>query len=157
MTWNNPPKFKHDPKKGPAKVILPEDLAGNSEHSQQVALFAWAALNVGKYPSLKWLHSIPNGGLRDIRTATNLKAEGVKAGILDIFLPLPIQTEWAEQYAGLYIELKTEKRRNQKNGGMSEEQIEFMLYCGAIGYFAKVCYGWEEARDIIIEYLECRI
>jgi hypothetical protein len=157
MTWNNPPKFKHDPKKGPAKVILPEDLAGDSEHSQQVALFAWAALNVGKYPALKWLHSIPNGGLRDIRTATNLKAEGVKAGIFDIFLPLPIQTEWATQYAGLYIELKAQKRRKEKNGGLTNEQIEFGGYAENVGYYRCVCYGWEEARDIIIEYLEYRI
>jgi hypothetical protein len=141
-----------------SKLITPEQLAkSGSEDGNQAAIFCWAQMNVTKYPALKWLHAIPNGGSRHIATATKLIATGVKSGVWDIFLPCPIQTEWAEQYAGLYIEMKIEKRRNQKNGGLTDEQVMFGAYAESIGYYCKVCYNWEEARDILIEYLEYRI
>src|ERR1043166_9911283 len=38
---------------------------------------------------LKWLHAIPNGGERTARTAALLKAEGVRKGGADVFLPVP--------------------------------------------------------------------
>lgn len=140
MTWGNPPPFNpsHPPKKG--KKITPEQLAGDSEHSQQVALFSWAADNVGKYPQLKFMHAIPNGGLRDVRTATSLKAEGVKAGVLDIFLPWPTQ-----KWSGLYLEMKWGKNR------LTEEQKEFIAFVQKY-YDYSVCYSWIEAKDKIIEY-----
>ena len=141
-----------------SKLITPEQLAkSGSEDGNQAAIFCWAQMNLAKYPALKWLHAIPNGGSRHIATATKLIATGVKSGVWDIFLPCPIQTEWAEQYAGLYIEMKIEKRRNQKNGGLTDEQVMFGTYAKSVGYYCKVCYNWEEARDILIEYLEYRI
>ncbi len=76
MTWGNPPKLTGVPlRKG--KVITPEDIAGASEGSQQKALMVWASNSVGKYPQLKWLVHIPNGGTRNIREAVELKAQGV--------------------------------------------------------------------------------
>lgn len=155
MTWGNPPKFKSSPPK-PSKPVTPEQLAGDSEHSQQVALFAWAALNVGKYPALAYMFAIPNGGLRDIRTATNLKAEGVKSGVPDIFLPWPKAIRNYELH-GCFIEMKIEKYRDRKNGGCSEEQIEFVEWAASAGYYCKVCYTWLEARDTLIDYLEGKL
>lgn len=155
MTWGNPPKLEPvKPVKG--KPVTPEQLAGDSEHSQQVALFAWAALNVGKYPQLKFMFAIPNGGLRDVRIATNLKAEGVKAGVPDIFLPWPVRMQWAaicpnDAYHGCFIEMKWKKNKT------TNEQIEFMEYATLAGYYCKVCYSWEEARDTLIAYLEGRL
>jgi len=156
MVWANPPPYKPEPQKK-GKVVTPQQLAGDSESSHQKALFAWAALSCGQYPALAYMFAIPNGGLRDIRTATTLKAEGVKSGVPDIFLPCPIQTEWAKQYAGLFIEMKLEKYRNRKNGGCSEEQIEFIEWATSMGYYCKVCYSWEEARDVIVKYLELKV
>lgn len=153
MTWGNPPAFKPDPpKKG--KKITPEDLARGSEHGEQAALFAWAALSVGKYPPLAYMFAIPNGGLRDIKVASSLKAEGVKAGVCDIFLPKPIHRKG---WHGCFIEMKQEKYRNHKNGGCSEEQINFIWYAASAGYYCKVCYNWEEARNTIVDYLEGRL
>lgn len=43
----------------------------SSESQEQKALFQWAGLAEQKYPELKLLHHIPNGGIRDIRTAVN--------------------------------------------------------------------------------------
>lgn len=144
MTWKNPPPFKSDPpKKG--KKLTPEQISsGGSEHASQAALFAWAADNVGKYPALKYMFAIPNGGLRDVRVASSLKAEGVKAGVPDIFLPV---CRFTKAKYGLFIEMKWGKNKP------TEEQIEFINYATSASYQCEVCYSWEEARDKIIEYL----
>lgn len=157
MTWGNPPPFVPTKPK-PGKLITPEMISGDSESSHQKALFAWAALSVGKYPQLKWLYHVPNGGLRDVRTASNLKAEGLKAGVPDIHLPYAwdSQQHGVGTYHGCYIELKIEKRRKQKNGGLADEQIEWLSYLQGAGYYCRLVYGWEEARDVLISYLEGR-
>jgi hypothetical protein len=131
--------------------MKPEDIAKTSEHSHQAALFAWAAQTEikEKYPQLKYMFAIPNGGFRNKREAANLRAEGVKSGILDIFLPVP-KSEWC----GLFIEMKEAKRRKHKNGGLTDEQIEFKKALLDLGYGVAVCYDWTEARDIIIQYME---
>src|SRR5882757_7184189 len=150
MTWNNPPPIIPTVAKA-GKRIKPEMIANTSEGSQQKALMVWAANSVGKYPELKWLFHIPNGGTRNVREAVELKAQGVKAGIPDLMLPVPIQTEWAKMYAGLFIELKVGKNKPSK------EQWEWMAALESFGYYTKVCYSWEEARDILIAYLEFRV
>lgn len=139
-------------------MIRPEDIAkDNDETSHQIALFCWSGQNQKLYPQLKWLHAIPNAN------SHRMVAEGVRGGVSDVFLPSP---KWIKNTAapyvgkqplkycpGLYIELKTEKRRNQKNGGCSDDQIDFIKYTNSVGYKAVVCYSWQEARDIILEYL----
>lgn len=144
-------------------MITPEQLAKSGlESGEQKAVFAWAALNVGKHPCLKWLHAIPNAN------SHKQVAEGVRSGISDICLPypkiltikhdslFPFSTDDCieiKQIAGLYIELKTEKRRNQKNGGCSDDQLKFIEYANSVGYKAQVCYGWQEAVKAIEDYL----
>ena len=102
-----------------------------SESQEQKALFQWAGLAQQKYPELKLLHHIPNGGIRDIRTATNLKREGVKRGVPDICLPVS-----RGKYHGLYIEMKAGKNKP------SDEQKEWINSLQEEGYAACVCYGW---------------
>lgn len=129
-------------------IIKPEQLAGWSETSQQQALFAWAAIASKDYPQLKWLHAIPNAN------SHRMVAEGVRGGISDIFFPLPIQTSWGHQFAGLYLEMKIESRRNHKDGGCSKDQLDFIDYAKSVGYSAFVCYGWIEAKEKILQYLK---
>ncbi len=145
MTWNNPPKFIPTKPK-PGKKVAPEDLAGESESSQQKALFVWAALASQQYPQLKYLFHIPNGGLRDMRTAVNLKAEGVRAGVPDVMLPWP-----NERFAGLFIELKVGKNKP------SEDQEEWLNHLSEVGYKCVVCYTWNVAKAAIVAYLENKI
>lgn len=114
-----------------------------SESQEQQALFQWAAVMEGKYPELKRLHHIPNGGKRDIRTAKRLKAEGVKPGVPDIFLPVP-----RHGFHGLYIEMKADK--SCKTTDNQDDWIEFL---NEQGYRAIVCHGWDEASKEILEYL----
>jgi hypothetical protein len=133
-------------------MIKPEDFVNGSETGEQKAVFAWAGLNQHLYPQLKWLHAIPNANQH------RMVAEGVRAGVSDIFLPWPMRQPWHEvnpdgSYHGLYIEMKTDKRRKQKNGRLSQDQIDFIDYARKAGYKCWVCYSWLEARDRILEYL----
>lgn len=102
-------------------------------------LFEWAAWK----PELHLMHAIPNGGKRDIRTAAMLKAEGVKPGVPDIFLPVPRGGKH-----GLYIELK-----RRKGGTLTKEQAAWINALMHQGYTCAVCHGWESARDEILRYL----
>lgn len=125
----------------PAKLAAP-----NTEHSHQVALFAWAALQHN--PMLEWLHAIPNGGERNAIVAGRMKAEGVRTGVFDVFLPVAMGG-----YHGLYIELKKPDRKQQARGGLSEQQVSFGKFVLNGGYRAEVAYTWVEAANIICSYL----
>lgn len=139
--------------------MLPQDLAkSGTEHGEQSALFCWAGLNLWRFPVLRWLHAIPNGGSRgdDAKSRAirggQMKAEGVKTGVADVFLPIP-----KGGYHGLYIEMKKPNQRPVKKtskGGLSDEQILFAEFCYEHGYGWKVCYTWLEAVETIIAYLE---
>ena len=115
----------------------------HNESDEQQALFQWSKLSQGKYPELSLLHSIPNGGKRNIREASRLKKEGAKAGVSDIFLPVASQG-----FHGLYIELKV------KGGKLSENQKWWITKTIEQGYLSVVCFGWIEAKGIIEGYLE---
>lgn len=113
-----------------------------TEAQEQRFLFQWAGLAEQKYPELKLLHHVPNGGKRDARTAVNLKKEGVKAGVPDIVLPVA-----RGGFHGLYIELKVGRNKT------SLKQDEWIEALKEEGYFVQVCYGWNAAREVIEEYL----
>lgn len=125
--------------------LTPADIAKtNSESAHQKALFAQAAIFIPQYPQLRWLHAIPNGGLRDIKTAARMKAEGSKAGVLDVFFPYP-----NGGYHGLYIEMKAPGKL--KN--VSDLQIEFIEFAREQEYKVVLADNWKDAWDFIIEYL----
>ncbi|WP_342343337.1 VRR-NUC domain-containing protein [Ruminiclostridium herbifermentans] len=114
-----------------------------SESVEQIYLFRWATLSSGAMPELDLMYHIPNGGKRDIATAKRLKAEGVKAGVPDICLPVPRGV-----YHGLYIELKAGENKTTR------KQNEWLEALDNNGYFTAVCYGWEEASKVITNYLK---
>ena len=116
----------------------------NSEHLQQAALIDWTNRPEIKecYPLLQWLYAVPNGGDRAMAVAVKMKAEGVKKGVPDLFLPVP-----RKGYHGFYIEMK------YGNGKTSKEQSEFLEFANYQGYHAGVYYCWHDARDALIEYL----
>lgn len=115
-----------------------------TEHEEQVALFAWAAANEGAHPELAMLHATPNGGYRPMTTAVMLKAEGVKAGVPDILLPIP-----RGQWHSLWLELK----RADHSNGPTKEQQEWIKQLRHYGNMALVCYGADEAIAAIESYL----
>lgn len=114
-----------------------------SESVEQICLFRWAMCEEGKYPELALMYHIPNGGKRNITTAKRLKAEGVKAGVPDIHLPVA-----RHGFHGLYIELK-----KMKGNSTTENQDHWLEALNAQGYYAVVCKGWVEASKTILDYL----
>jgi len=88
------------------------------------------------------LHAIPNGGKRDIVTASKLKNEGVLRGIPDLFMPA-----MRGGFGGLYVEMKI------KGGRVSTDQKRIQAGLVAEGYMVANC--WEAARAIetIQDYL----
>lgn len=115
-----------------------------TESVEQISLFRWAHFSRGKYPELALLHHIPNGGTRSKSEAGRFRAEGVKAGVPDICLPVA-----RGGYHGLYIEMK-----RRKGGRLSADQAEWIEALMREGYVAAVCRGWQEAQALIERYLQ---
>lgn len=115
-----------------------------TESQEQQLLFEWAALSAGKWPELALMYHIPNGGSRSKSEAGRFRAEGVKAGVPDICLPVA-----RGGYHGLYIELK-----RVKGGRVSTPQQGWIAALRDQGYCACVCKGWDDAAHVIKKYLE---
>ena len=113
------------------------------EDIEQAALFEWAKY----YPILKWMHAIPNGGQRNLREARRLKIQGVKDGVNDIFLPIPIGS-----HHGLVIEMKRQKTYGK--APVTKKQTEYQEYMTSQGYHCVICYGCNEAIQAIKDYLK---
>lgn len=131
--------------------MTPEQLAkSGTESGHQRAVFCWAQQNLKRFPVLKWMHHIPNGGARgeDERTrairGNAMKAEGVKRGIPDIFLPVK-RGNWS----GLYIEMKKPGKLNT----LSDEQIEFGEFAKYQGFGWVAVDNWQDAVKVLEEYL----
>lgn len=127
----------------PAQIAAP-----GTELAHQSALFAALVPYVAQYPALWWFHHIPNGGERNPIVASRLKASGAKKGVWDLFLPAPCGI-----YHGLYIEMKKPAERKHKQGGLSDEQVKFGLAAHEQGYKTYVCYTWEEALTVVLDYV----
>ena len=119
-----------------------------SEHHHQVALFQWASRAEGRYPELAAMYSVPNGGARSKAAAGKLKAEGVKAGIPDICLPLR-----THKYGALYIELKAPAEHGSPAGRVSVAQRKMIAHLTDLGNCVRVAYGWQDAMSMIEDHL----
>ena len=86
-----------------------------TEHEEQREFVCWFRRT---YPEIR-IFAIPNGGFRGKSQAGRLKAEGVSAGVPDLYIP-----EWA-----LWIEMK-----RQKGGSVSLEQKDWHEYLISIGH-----------------------
>lgn len=117
-----------------------------TEDEEQIWLFSWAALNLGRWPELELMHHIPNGGKRTKTEAARFKAMGVKRGVSDIFLPVA-----RGGFHGLYIELKA------KDGKVDATQKEWIEAVRKQGYFGAVCYGGAVAAELIQRYMKGEI
>lgn len=125
--------------------LLPkDDRMLPTEAQEQAALFGWAQMKSYFHPELGLMFHIPNGGKRSKAEAARFKAEGVKAGVPDILLPVP-----RGKYHGLFIELK-----RLRGGSPTKDQLEWIAQLRAQGYAAAICCGWQEASEEILKYLE---
>lgn len=139
--------------------MQPEQLAkSGSEDGEQTAVFAWIReqINAGRegYEVLEWAFAIPNGGSRGstkghaMAVGGRLKATGVKAGVSDIFLPIP-----RHNLAGLFIEMKKAPEHGGKPSDASPKQIEFGEAMMTNGFGFVICCGWREAVAVIEQWM----
>jgi hypothetical protein len=112
------------------------------ERKEQIALIKWARLHSD--PRVRMLFHIPNGGKRDIVTASFMKKMGVLAGVPDLFLPAK---SGGKKYCGLFIEMKS------SSGKLSKKQEEVKSYLEQSGYIYHVCKNWIDAKNSIQLYL----
>ena len=88
------------------------------------------------------MYHIPNEGKRSAATGARLKAEGLKAGVPDVCLPTA-----HGGYIGLYIEMKVKPNKPTEN------QKQWLRDLRKAGHMTAVCYTWEEAKNLIEEYI----
>ncbi len=118
---------------------VPTRKNGSPEHDIQVAL-------VGLLESIEPtpLYSATVGGVRlAIHTAKKMKEAGYSKGVPDMLVYEP-----RGMYAGLAIEVKTEK------GRASDEQKEWIRNLNNRGWRAEICKGFDECADVICEYFD---
>lgn len=89
------------------------------------------------------LFAIPNGGGRSKATAGRLKAEGVKAGVSDLFLSVA-----RKGVHGLFVEMKA------ISGRQSGPQKVFEQRVCAEGYGYVVIRSLEDFQQTITDYLK---
>lgn len=110
-----------------------------SEHTHQAAFFDWAARQ--RIEGLDLMHAIPNGGARHKAVAGKLKAEGVKAGVLDVQWPVA-----RGGFIGLAIEFKF------GDGNPTKEQRERMTSLQLEGWCCTVVWDWQAAARMVQGY-----
>ena len=104
-----------------------------SEHALQVTLLQYLALNA--QPHAYWF-AVPNAGKRSWRTAQQMKAEGLTAGVADLcFLLHNGQVLW--------LELKRDKEKQ------TPAQIVFQSVCENLGHPYYVARSFDEAVKIL--------
>lgn len=83
------------------------------------------------------IFAVPNGGLRNKSVAKTMKAEGLSAGVPDLYIPA-----W-----NVWIEMK-----KKKGGRVSDAQKDWITYLESIGHTVFVCRGYEEAIGAIVGF-----
>jgi hypothetical protein len=115
-----------------------------TELSHQKALVKWAALK-----NIQLVH-IPNEGKRSAREGVNLRLAGLSRGFPDLLLP-----QAKGGYFGLFLEMKQNRRYrpSEMKSPSWKAQLEWIQKLVAFGYYAKICFGWEDGMQTIDRYM----
>jgi len=118
----------------------------NEESKLQQACVKWFRY---AWPNVL-IFAIPNGGKRGVITASIMKAEGVVAGVPDLFVaelgsPCHVDTIGS---GGLFIEMKTPK------GTLSQSQKDIHAKLLDSGYKVEVCRSFDEFQETVNNYLK---
>ena len=108
-----------------------------SESDEQIGFLQWFE---GRFGGV-WIFHIPNGGHRAMSVAKKMKAEGVKPGVPDLYIPA-----WK-----LWIEMKRET-----GGRISKDQAAWHEYLEGIGDTVIVAKGARDASLQVLEFLQER-
>ena len=111
------------------------------EQIEQINLINWFNHQYPQYSDD--LHHFANERRCSVQEGITLKRMGVKRGVADLFLAVPLNGK-----SGLWIELKIGKNK------LTKDQKEFLSRKRLRGYDAMCVYGKESAKEIIKSYLE---
>lgn len=120
------------------------------ESMHQQAFIQWARLAPLIYRDKRdgfikdYLIAIPNGGARSKVGGAILKAEGVTAGVSDLFFAYP-----TTRYHGLWIEFKTDRSHSL----LTENQQQWLAKMKRVDYQFMVPTSVTQAIDMIEVYL----
>lgn len=121
------------------------------ERHEQATYFSW--LHFLRHDGVRvgdFAFAVPNGSYLHGDIAKRaiqgnmLRAQGVRAGVPDVFLELPVTP-----YHGLRIEFK---RIGAAKPG--DDQSIWHARLRSRGYYVAVCYGFEQAKAVTLEYLK---
>lgn len=115
--------------------IIPSEIA---EHN---AFIDWVRLqpkirNLLIHVPNEYAHGVIGGAIR--------KRLGVRKGVSDFFIPLPVKS-----YHGLWIELK-----RISGSKVSKEQKDWLELMQSLDYKAEIAYGAGHAIDIVKRYMD---
>ena len=116
-----------------------------TEEEEQTVVMHWATMAAGRWPELRLLFHIPNGGKRSKSEAVRFRAAGVRSGVPDLFLPCS-----RGGFHGLWIEMKA------MGGRVSREQERWQTELLGQGYMCAVCYGADAAIETIEKYMQLK-
>lgn len=117
-----------------------------SEDIIQAQVITWAKRQATVYPELARLFHVPNGGQRHAAVAAKLQGQGVKPGVPDLCLPVP-----RFGCHGLWIEMKTQE------GRVRVHQKDWIAYLRKAGYRVEICRSFDEAREVLLGYLDPKV
>ena len=118
----------------------PKEKNMKTEASEQITLIAMID---SFHPALSdFIAHIPNGGKRDAKTGALMKKMGVRPGWPDL-----VYTRMRGRYGALFIEMK-----RMKGGSTSQAQKRVHEALRGEGYRVRVCRGWREALETLLEY-----
>lgn len=111
-----------------------------SEVWEQEQLIQWCRTD----PRFQFLFHIPNESVGGYGWIARNRQMGCKKGVPDLFYPVPMNG-----YHGLFVEMK-----KKKGGRLSPEQKKWLKVLKDFGYQVAVCNGWEEGKEVLLEYVK---
>ena len=115
------------------------------ERDDQRNLIAWFKLQFPK----ELMFAIPNSLVRSDCQAFIMAKEGLVSGLPDLCLACP-----KKGYCGLYLELKRLAIPGEPRGRITSRQGQIIEHLNSRRYLAVVCYGFDEAREAILNYMK---
>lgn len=118
-------------------------IARSPEEAIHRACIQWAATQAARYPLLRWIFHVPNGGMRPKGEAGKLKAMGVRPGLPDILLP-----RRNGPWSGLAVEVKS------PSGRLSRCQADWLAALAQDGWLTAVVRSVDEFQEVCLCFLE---
>ena len=121
---------------------MKKNIFAPTELQIQSAFFDIVRAHEPRYHELKFLFAAPNGGLRNVVVAMQMKKSGTRKGVLDVWFPCR-----RGDYVGMAFEFKVPGKK------MSPAQLEYATYLTGQGWYCGTWFDAEAAWADVKQYL----